>query len=62
MPIRRSLTIALLLAAAMPTAGLAQSGQDNSTAAQAGRIAVRPAQDVGVVKTKTPPLLEQALD
>jgi len=47
MPIRRSLTISLLLAAIVPTAGIAQSGQDNSTGAEAGRIAVRPAQDVG---------------
>ena len=62
MPIRRSLTIALLLAAAAPTAGFAQSGQDNSTATEAGRIAVRPAQDIGVVKTKVPPLLAQAAE
>lgn len=56
----RSLTIALALAALAPAAAIAQ--QDNSTATEAGRIAVRPAQDIGVVKTKTPPLLEQALE
>jgi hypothetical protein len=50
--------IALLLAAAAPIAASAQSGQDNSTGAEVGRIAVRPAQDIGVVKTKVPPLLE----
>lgn len=62
MPIRRRLTIAVLLAAATPMAATAQAGQDNSTAAEAGRIAERPAQDLGVVKTKTPPLLERALE
>lgn len=62
MPILRVLTPALLLAAAVPVAAFAQSGQDNSTAAEAGRIAERPAQDLGVIKTKTPPLLERALE
>jgi len=62
MSIRRSLTIALLLAATVPSAGIAQSGQGNSTAAEAGKIAVRPAQDIGVVKTKVPPLLAQVAE
>ena len=62
MPIRRCLPFALLFVAALPAAASAQTGQDNSTAAEAGRIAERPAKDLGVVKTKTPPLLERALE
>jgi len=60
MPTHRSTTIALLLATFVSTAAFAQ--QNESTMSQAGHIAERPAQDIGVVKTKTPPLLEQALD
>jgi hypothetical protein len=56
----RSLTIALSLAALAPAAAIAQ--QDNSTATEAGRIAVRPAQDIGVVKTKVPPLLAEVAE
>lgn len=59
MPTSRSFVIAILFATAAPAAAFAQ---DNSTAAEAGRIAVRPAQDIGVVKTKVPPLLAQVAE
>jgi hypothetical protein len=62
MTTRNNITIALLLAAAIPAAASAQSGQDHSTGAEVGRIAVRPAQDIGVVKTKVPALLAQIVD
>ena len=63
MPNCRPLTIALLLASLAPASVVAQSApQNDSTLDQAGHIASQPARDVGVVKTKVPPLLEQAAD
>lgn len=43
-----------------PPATEAPAPPQTSTMGEAGKIAVRPAQDVGIAKTKVPPILEQA--
>ncbi len=58
MPMPRPATIALLLASLIPAGVSAQ--QNQSDLGQAGTIASQPARDVGAVKTKIPPLLEEA--
>lgn len=56
---RSSLWIGLALAALVASPALAQDKQQ-STAERAGDIAEQPAKDVGAVKTKIPPVLQQA--
>jgi hypothetical protein len=56
--IHRIAAICLALGCIAPA--LAQEGPKKSTEQQAEDIAVQPAKDVGVVKTKTPPLLLEA--
>ena len=53
---------ALFLLALVPAGLAAQNTQNESTAGQAGRIASQPVRDVGVMKTKVPPLLERISD
>jgi hypothetical protein len=56
---RSSLWIGLALAALVASPAFAQDKQQ-STAERAGDIAEQPAKDVGAVKTKIPPVLQQA--
>jgi len=56
---RSSLWIGLALAALVTSPAFAQDKQQ-STAERAGDIAEQPAKDVGAVKTKIPPVLQQA--
>lgn len=52
----------LLTAAMLSPLPLAAQQHKDSTTSEAGRIAAQPARDVGVVKTKIPPVLERAAD
>lgn len=63
MPTYRPVIIALLSVSLMPATAAAQAGpQNQSNIDQAGQIASQPARDIGVMKTKVPPLLEQAAE
>ena len=63
MPLRRHAMIALLLISSNATMASAQSApQNDSTEAEMGRIASQPARDIGVMKTRVPPLLERVSD
>ncbi len=63
MPPRRPVMLALLLISSSATRVSALSPpQNDNTAAEMGRIASQPARDIGVVKTRVPPLLERAAD
>jgi hypothetical protein len=63
---RQPLSIAFVAVLGMALAGAApaapQEGPKKSTEQQAEDIAVQPVKDVGVVKTKTPPLLHEAAE
>jgi len=57
--------LAMLVAVATPAAIFAQEQQEqkgDSTLSEAGRIASRPAKDVGIDKEKVPPVLQSAAD
>jgi len=51
----RSLIAALAVLVALPAS--AQTSQSDSNVKQAGQVVSQPARDVGIAKTKTPPLL-----
>jgi hypothetical protein len=55
---RARLIAALAVLLALPAA--AQSQQKDSNVKQAGQVVSQPARDVGIAKTKTPPLLIEA--
>jgi hypothetical protein len=56
--IGRSLIAALAVLVALPAS--AQNHQDDSNVKQAGQVVSQPVRDVGLAKTKTPPLLIEA--
>ncbi|WEK43667.1 MAG: hypothetical protein P0Y64_02195 [Candidatus Sphingomonas colombiensis] len=57
-------TVLMMVAATLPATLAAQEAQENnsSTLSEAGKIAARPAHDVGIANKKVPPVLQRAAD